>query len=303
LDFLGRLLGVPVLLSASTQSGVPAIALDVWVAHELRRAGFAADEVWPRATAPRMVPREITALLDALPRKERADLAARLAKGVKDVTGAEAKILGKHYVKQVDVVMSAWHTGPQVMVSTKRMDSALGQNAANRVEESYGDAKNLRSRHPRCALGFMYCLRAAAIDEGPDKADWLIDLLGKLGEEEDAYDAVALVVPVLADPPPKGRPRGSADSDGGGDPLADAGIVPAPADAGAPAELPEDLLDRLLDQIEPVALRLDAVPDRLRPQRFFEMIIGKVLDESPVNFHADARALRRVASRAPRGGD
>ena len=30
------------------------------------------------------------------------------------------------------------------MVSTKRMDSSFGKNAANRVEESYGDAKNLR---------------------------------------------------------------------------------------------------------------------------------------------------------------
>ena len=37
--------------------------------------------------------------------------------------------------------MSSWATGPELMVSTKRMDSSFGKNAANRVEESYGDAK------------------------------------------------------------------------------------------------------------------------------------------------------------------
>ena len=42
--------------------------------------------------------------------------------------------------------------------STKRVDSSFGNNAANRVEESYGDAKNLRPRHPQAALGFVYSL-------------------------------------------------------------------------------------------------------------------------------------------------
>ena len=31
--------------------------------------------------------------------------------------------------------------GPELMISTKRMDSSFGNNAANRVEESYGDAE------------------------------------------------------------------------------------------------------------------------------------------------------------------
>src|SRR5215207_5821543 len=56
---LERLLGVPVLLGATSQSGVPALALDVWVAYEFRRAGFDADRVWPRATPPRVLPHEI----------------------------------------------------------------------------------------------------------------------------------------------------------------------------------------------------------------------------------------------------
>jgi hypothetical protein len=38
-------------------------------------------------------------------------------------TGASANLLGKNYTKQVDVVVSAWETGPEVLISTKRMDS------------------------------------------------------------------------------------------------------------------------------------------------------------------------------------
>ncbi|MDT0407242.1 hypothetical protein, partial [Streptomyces edwardsiae] len=87
-----------------------------------------------------------------------------------------------------------WDTGPELLISTKRMDSSFGKNAANRVEESYGDAKNLRLRHPLSALGFVYGLRSTILTTEPDKAEWLIDLLGKLGTEDDAYHAVALVM-------------------------------------------------------------------------------------------------------------
>ena len=45
---LRELLGVPLHLKAATQSGIPALALDVWLSYELRRAGFNSDQVWPR---------------------------------------------------------------------------------------------------------------------------------------------------------------------------------------------------------------------------------------------------------------
>src|SRR6478752_4020180 len=196
-DTLSSLLAVPVALGARSQSGVPALAFDVWVAYELRRAGFDPDAVWPRAEAPRVLPSEIATLLRTLKGPLRDQLAAKVASGtgLGGAVGASANLLGKNYVKQVDVVMSAWNTGPELMISTKRMDSSFGKNAANRVEESYGDAKNLRLRHPQAALGFVYGLHASAFTTEPDKADWLIDLLIKLGREDDAYDAVALVVP------------------------------------------------------------------------------------------------------------
>ena len=79
---LERLLGVPVLLKATSQSGVPALALDVWVSYEFRRAGFDADRVWPRASTPRVLPPEIKDFVEKLPKKDRAALWSRIARGV-----------------------------------------------------------------------------------------------------------------------------------------------------------------------------------------------------------------------------
>ena len=206
-DTLELLLGVPVLLKATSQSGVPALALDAWVAYEFRRAGFDPDQVWPRAEVPRVLPGEVKEFVEKLPKRDRPKLWARIEKGVGGM--GTANLLGKNYVKQVDVVMSGWATGPELMVSTKRMDSSFGKNAANRVEESYGDAKNLRLRHPQAALGFFYSLSAIALETDKETAAWLVDLLIKLGREDDAYDAVALVLPDMekndepADPEPE----------------------------------------------------------------------------------------------------
>ena len=329
-DTLERLLGVPVHLRATSQSGVPALALDVWVAYELRRAGFHPDRVWPRASAPRVLPVEITEFVERLPRKEQAELWARIRRG--QGGAGTANLLGKNYVKQVDVVMSSWATGPELMVSTKRMDSSFGKNAANRVEESYGDAKNLRLRHPQAALGFVYALSAVALETEPDIAAWLIDLLGKLGREEDAYDAVALVLPDLAaadepaDPAPEepagpieagsaaegdwsDDPRlfelpasiapggGSAEGPGGG-PLEDPGGGPTEAPPAPPGvATPQGLLAPSrpaveIDTLPRVGLRRDEVPADLDPARFFEVMCRRILDNSPVNFHPEARRRR-----------
>ena len=65
-ETLTRLLGVPLLLNADTTSGVPALAFDVWVAYELRRAGLDPDAVWPREEAPRIIARDIIPPITAL---------------------------------------------------------------------------------------------------------------------------------------------------------------------------------------------------------------------------------------------
>lgn len=291
-DTLTQLLSVPIYLGANSQSGVPALAFDVWVAYEFRRAGFDPDAIWPRPLSPRVLPPDVAAVLANLPARLRSEVAARLTTGgLKGVVGANATILGKNYVKQVDVGMSSWRTGPELLVSTKRMDSSFAKNAANRVEESYGDAKNLRLRHPRAALGFVYGLRSIALSEEPDKTDWLRDLLAKLGREDDAYDAVALVIPEWAT---DGTPLGAksvgdgVDDSPAEDALVGAGLGAAPAEELDLVVAEDEVLARLRE-LPDVALRHDEVPYELSPGRFFEKMTTKILDNCPVNFHVEAR--------------
>lgn len=280
-ETLELLLGVPVLLKAKSQSGVPALALDVWVAYELRRAGFDPDRVWPRGSEPRVLPSEIKDFVAKLPKKEQAALWARIEGGLGGV--ASANLLGKNYVKQVDVVMSGWATGPELMVSTKRMDSSFGKNAANRVEESYGDAKNLRLRHPQAALGFFYSLSAVALETEPDTAAWLIDLLIKLGREDDAYDAVGLVMPDMKKSEEPTDPE----------PQDEAGPIPAGAVTSDFPVSTDEAEDYRLSDVTPVSLYREGVPPELDPGRFFRVMCERLLDNSPINFHVDARRKRR----------
>ena len=291
---LARLLGVPLYLNTDTRTGVPALALDVWLSYELRRAGFDVDATWPRPVHPRILPMPVANLLKALPSKERARLNARLTKtsAITGVTSASASILGKNYFKQVDVIMTDWATGPELLISTKRMDSSYGKNAANRVEESYGDAKNLRLRHPFAALGFVLGLRSDILEKEPDTAEWLIDLLGKLGREDDAYHATCLVMVEYDDAVAVASDSGEDPED----PLVAAGLEP---DSGAGEELalvPESDVDRALAQLPSVRIRQDAMPEELKPGRFLASMVNRVLDVTPVNLHREARARRRDAA-------
>ncbi len=285
-ETLGLLLGVPLHLGANSQSGVPALALDVWTAYELRRAGFEPDRVWPRATSPRVLPIDVATFVESLPVKLKAEVKARLADGKSGGTAsASANLLGKNYVKQVDVVMSSWQTGPELMISTKRMDSSFGKNAANRVEESYGDAKNLSLRHPQSALGFLYGLRSTAFTDEPDTAAWLVDLLSKLGREDDAYDAVGLLVLEYADP-------GKAEQ---GEPDEPAPLELEAALVAAEEDSPEvTSSESEVSGLPAVTLLHDLVPAELTPARFLDVMVRTVLGNSPINFHKNARDLLRA---------
>ncbi|WP_297004577.1 hypothetical protein [uncultured Corynebacterium sp.] len=192
---LEKLLVVPLMMDTTSQTAVRALALDVWLSYELRRAGFHPDMTWPRAEPPRVLPMAVSSLLNAkgLSSEARREL-AELIRKTPGASYSEARVLGKNYAKQVDVVMSDWSSGPELLISTKRMDSSFGKNAAHRIEEAYGDARNLRARHPMAALGFLFGLRSSVLDEAPDTAELLIDLIGKLGREDDAYHATCLVM-------------------------------------------------------------------------------------------------------------
>jgi hypothetical protein len=285
---LERLLGVPLHLKAGTQSGVPALALDVWLSYEFRRAGFDHDQVWPRPTHP---------LTKALPSRLRAQVSERIARtaSIRGVTSSSANILGKNYLKQVDVIMTDWTTGPELLVSTKRMDSSYGKNAPNRVEESYGDAKNLRLRHPLAALGFVFGLRSDILQKEPAAADWLFDLLIKLGQEDDAYHATCLVLMEYADQ--AALPETQAEPD-------DTGIPEPGPEAddgeGLPKHIPDFNVAEVISRLPKVRIVTDRTPEELTPGRFLAAMVVRVLGATPVNMHEEAR--RRRASMSPPAG-
>lgn len=292
-ETLEQLLGVPLLLDANTQSGVPALALDVWLSYELRRAGFTDSETWPRAKHPRILSSAAADLVARLPRQLRERVQAEIERrpSITGVTGASASILGKNYFKQVDVIITADRTGPELLISTKRMDSSYGKNAPNRIEESYGDAKNLRLRHPLAALGFVFGLRSDVLQKEPDTAEWLIDLLGKLGQEEDAYHATCLVMMEYSDSEAiidTGDPEDRAAVAG-----LTAGGEDAEEDETAAADLPTEQIDRDLAVLPRVTVRQDLVPEHLQAGRFLAAMVNRVLDTTPVTLHKEARARRR----------
>ena len=293
-ETLKRLLGVPLYLKAGTQSGVPALALDVWLSYELRRAGFETDQVWPRPSNPRILPAAAANLIRQLPSTLRKQVAERVAKrtSIPGVTASSAAILGKNYLKQVDVIVTDWATGPELLVSTKRMDSSYGKNAPNRIEESYGDAKNLRLRHPLAALGFVFGLRSDILQKEPGTAEWLFDLLVKLGKEDDAYHATCLVLMEYADgaalPEADGEPPGGGILEPGPEPEAESEVVP---DA-----VPGAVIDQVIARFPTVEVRHDLTPGELGPGRFLASVLARVLGATPVNMHVEARRRRAAAA-------
>lgn len=297
---LERLLGVPLYLKAGTQSGVPALALDVWLSYELRRAGFTQDQVWPRPTNPRILPAAISALIRELPVKLGKQLSERIDKtsSIRGVTSSSASILGKNYLKQVDVIISDWITGPELLISTKRMDSSYGKNAPNRVEESYGDAKNLRLRHPLAALGFVFGLRSDILQKEPNTADWLFDLLIKLGREDDAYHATCLVLMEYGDD--AALPDSQSDSPEPG--ILEPGPQPEGELDSLPAPIPDSKVAEAIRSLPKVRIVREHTPGELDPGRFLAALVWRVLQTTPVNMHEEARTRRASAGSLHLGG-
>ncbi len=199
--------------------------------------------------------------------------------------------MGKNYLKQVDVIITDWVTGPELLISTKRMDSSYGKNAPNRIEESYGDAKNLGLRHPLAALGFAFGLRSDILQKEPAVAEWLFDLLAKLGREDDAYHATCLVLMEYADsfvlssdedePVPEGVPE----------------PVPEPdTNEDTPEPVATSEVDNAIAQLPVVSVLTAKTPKDLSPGRFLEVMVTRVLSASPVNMHREARRRRNSPS-------
>lgn len=300
---LQKLLAVPLHLHAPTTSGVPALALDVWLSYELRRAGFDPDAVWPRPTPPRILPEPVVRFVEGLPRRDQPAAWARLRNRTPPpgAAASEAIILGKNYLKQVDVVMSNWQAGPELLISTKRMDSSFSKNAPNRVEEAYGDAKNLRLRHPLAALGLFFGIRSTVFTEAPNTADWIVDLMQKLGQEDDAYHSTCLL-PIQYDDELPDADTDSASNEGNDGDVSgasEAGLKPHDESSGqSTVDVDEAVeLDIAIAEFPTVTIRQDLVPERLHVDIFLAQIVQRVLGTTPITLHAEARRRYREVSR------
>jgi hypothetical protein len=246
---LAELLGIPVAAGSGSESGRFANAIDAWVATELRRAGFPADEVWPRLTKPRVLPREVALFVQGLPQRLREQVEPYLARN-SAVAPRDARVLGRAYAKQVDVVIAQWSRGPELMVSTKSMVSSFGNNLKNRFEESYGDAKNLRARFPLASIGFLFVFRSTILDN-PGRFESAIDMMRKLRLEMDVYDTTCMVVAEWDDSEDVGGTGGGRASD--------------------------------------VTIRNDVTPPDLQADRFLAALIEAVLDRTPIEAHVEVR--------------
>ncbi|MER7446042.1 hypothetical protein [Microbacterium sp. NPDC097977] len=197
------LLTIPVAANKGWASGALANGVDSWLAHELRRAGFGPDEVWPRANRPRIMPRDIAVLLEKLPRALSDEVRAKLM-AMPVVAPTDAKILGRAYDKQVDVAIARWDRGPELLLSTKTMVSSFGKNLSNRFEEAYGDAGNLRSRYPLAAVGFFFVQRDTILTQEPDAFEKTVDMMRKLRDigGGNGYTATGLALVSWSDEDP-----------------------------------------------------------------------------------------------------
>lgn len=178
---LELLLSIPTAGGSVVESGRFANGVDAWIAHELRRAGFETDEVWPRPTRPRILPRDISMLLSRLPAALAAQVRERVV-AMPSVAPSDARVLGRAYDKQVDVAIARWDRGPELLISTKTMVSAFGKNLGNRFEEAYGDAGNLRSRYPLAAVGYFFVQRSTILQSEPGAFERTKDMMRKLRE-------------------------------------------------------------------------------------------------------------------------
>ena len=203
-DLLLRLIDVQVRSGAAQQSatGGLAIAVDIWLATELRRAGVEPDAVWPRPIRPRSLPgalaRAVAGLSYSRDPAERAVQERTIAQLLDRVGASRSNILGGYFAKEIDVVMAADDRGLELGISTKTMTGSFAKNLGNRFEEAAGDLTNIRRRFPLATFGYAFLSTANVLAE---PASWarMQDMLRKLrslstNDDGSSYDATCLVV-------------------------------------------------------------------------------------------------------------
>jgi hypothetical protein len=188
-------------------AGVPAtgglaVAVDIWIATELRRAGIQPDVVWPRAGQPRVLPQALARAVGrfryAKDGKVREVQEATIQSLATLAGSGSTNILGGFFAKEIDVVVAEFDRGLELAVSSKTMTGSFGKNITNRFEEASGDLLNIRRRYPLATFGYVYLVTSNVFDE-PSGWDRIKDMLRKLksltpGDERGSYDATCLLV-------------------------------------------------------------------------------------------------------------
>lgn len=179
---------------SESQGGSIGAALDLWVARELRRAGYEPDAVWPREQDPRVLPASVAR---AVARLSATDRNSKVVERITRLAGSSgANVFGEFFAKSVDVLVADWDRGAELLISTKGMTSSFGKNLTNRWEEFAGDLRNLRGRFPLAVLGIVY-MADASVTSAPNTFARMLDMLRKLRMEtapSRAYDATTLIL-------------------------------------------------------------------------------------------------------------
>ncbi|MGH2988610.1 MAG: hypothetical protein ACRDMA_01940 [Solirubrobacterales bacterium] len=178
------------------------MAVDVWIATELRRAGISSDAVWPRPTQPRVLPQALAAAAARFSYARAADrrsIQEITIQKLMDLAGTSStNILGGFFAKEIDVVIAEFDRGLELAVSSKTMTDSFGKNITNRFEEASGDLLNIRRRYPLATFGYVYLVTSNVFDE-PAGWERIKDMLRKLqsltpGDERGSYDSTTLII-------------------------------------------------------------------------------------------------------------
>jgi hypothetical protein len=186
----------------AANTGALAIAVDVWIATEFRRAGIEAGAVWPRTERPRILSQAFASAAarfkyarDSSVREIQEATVDQLA----ELSGqSSTNILGGFFAKEIDVVIAEFDRGLELAVSTKTMTNSFGKNITNRFEEASGDLLNIRRRYPMATFGYVYLVTSNVFDE-PHGWERIKDMCRKLkslapGDDRGSYDASCLIV-------------------------------------------------------------------------------------------------------------
>lgn len=169
-------------------------------------------------------------------------------------------VLGESRRKQVDVFVADWDRGLELLISTKSFALAADprevvKNLPNRWEEFDGDLKNLRGRFPLAAIGALTIVPSVVL-KGTLPA--FVDMMAKLTAP--------------------GRPWVN-----GYDRAAIIVVEPWNDNAVDSVRILNDSLD------------LETLPEELRPETFFDSLLTKLLERSPITEHEQARLNRARA--------